>query len=145
MNLDAIRELARIMGEHKLVKLEITEDNIHISLESQPVGASAASSAAAAIPQAPALPAQGGGSGLHELKSPLVGTLYLSSESSAAPFVSEGQGVKKGDTLCMIESMKMLNDIPADIDGTVSKIRIKSGQMVEFDQPLFLIEPNEKE
>lgn len=145
MNLDTIRELARIMGEHKLVKLEITEENTHISLESQPFGASTVSSGTAAIPQAPALPAHGSGSGLHELKSPLVGTVYLSSESSSSPFVSEGQKVKKGDTLCMIESMKMLNDIPTDIDGTVSKICIKSGQMVEFGQPLFLIEPNEKE
>ena len=143
MNLDTVRELARIMGEHKLMKLEITEDSTHISLESQPVGP-AAFSAAAAVPEAPALPASGG-SGLCELKSPLVGTVYLSSEGSAAPFVSEGQKVKKGDTLCMIESMKMLNDIPADIDGTVSKICIKSGQMVDFGQPLFFLEPNEKE
>ena len=76
----------------------------------------------------------------HVLKSPMVGTVYLSAAPGSAPFVSIGQKVKAGDTLCMIEAMKMFNKIEADKSGTVSARLVENEQPVEYDQPLFIIE-----
>lgn len=76
----------------------------------------------------------------HVVKSPMVGTVYLASAPGAEPLVSVGQHVDAGDTLCIVEAMKMFNQIEADRAGTVSQCLIKDGQPVEFDQPLFVIE-----
>lgn len=76
----------------------------------------------------------------HEVKSPMVGTVYLSSSPEANLFVTTGQQVKVGDTLCLIEAMKMFNKIEADKNGVVTKVLVTSGQAVEYGQPLFLIE-----
>ncbi|WP_116963165.1 acetyl-CoA carboxylase biotin carboxyl carrier protein [Fastidiosibacter lacustris] len=75
----------------------------------------------------------------HQVKSPMVGTFYQSPSPGAAPFVTEGQTVKKGDTLCIIEAMKIMNQIEAEITGTVLKIFVSDGTPVEYDQPLFVI------
>lgn len=74
------------------------------------------------------------------MKSPMVGTFYRSASPTAAPFVEEGQTVKEGDTLCIIEAMKMMNQIQADRAGTIKKILVENGSTVEFDQPLFEFE-----
>lgn len=76
----------------------------------------------------------------HELKSPMVGTIYLSSKPGAEPFVSIGQKVKAGDTVCVIEAMKMFNQIEADRSGVISARLVENEQPVEFDQPLFVID-----
>jgi acetyl-CoA carboxylase biotin carboxyl carrier protein len=76
----------------------------------------------------------------HHVKSPMVGTVYLSTAPGSAPFVSVGQKVKMGDTLCLIEAMKMFNKIEADKSGTISARLIENEQPVEYDQPLFIIE-----
>ena len=76
----------------------------------------------------------------HHVKSPMVGTVYLSAAPGSAPFVSVGQKVKMGDTLCIIEAMKMFNKIEADKAGTISARLIENEQPVEYDQPLFIIE-----
>lgn len=78
---------------------------------------------------------------MHEIRSPMVGTLYLAPSPEAAPFVSPGQKIKAGDTLCIIEAMKMFNEIEADKTGTIAEILVKNGEPVEYDQPLFMIEP----
>lgn len=76
----------------------------------------------------------------HILKSPMVGTVYLASSPGAEPFVKIGQKINKGDTLCIIEAMKMFNKVEADVDGVVSACLVENGQPVEFEQKLFVIE-----
>ncbi|MDY5995722.1 MAG: acetyl-CoA carboxylase biotin carboxyl carrier protein, partial [Succinivibrio sp.] len=91
-----------------------------------PAPAPAAAPAASAAPDAAKL-----------MKSPMVGTFYRSASPTAAPFVEEGASVKEGDTLCIIEAMKMMNQIQADRSGVIKKILVENGSTVEFDQPLF--------
>jgi acetyl-CoA carboxylase biotin carboxyl carrier protein len=90
--------------------------------------------AAAPPPEAPAAPTG------HTLKSPMVGTFYRSPSPGAPSFVEVGQAVNKGQTLCIIEAMKLLNEIESDASGTVKAILVDNGQPVEYGQPLFLIE-----
>ena len=89
----------------------------------------------AAAPSAPAAP-----DAAKLMKSPMVGTFYRSASPTAAPFVEEGTSVKEGDTLCIIEAMKMMNQIQADRSGVIKKILVENGSTVEFDQPLFEFE-----
>jgi len=95
----------------------------------QAAPAAAAPAAAPAAPDAAKL-----------MKSPMVGTFYRSASPTAAPFVEEGASVKEGDTLCIIEAMKMMNQIQADRSGVIKKILVENGSAVEFDQPLFEFE-----
>lgn len=90
----------------------------------------------AAPPPAAAAPAETG----HVIRSPMVGTFYRSSSPGAKPLVEVGQEVKEGDPICIIEAMKIMNEIDADKAGTVTKILVENGQAVEFDQPLLVIE-----
>ena len=100
-----------------------------------PVQAAAPAPAPAAAPAAPAAP-----DAAKLMKSPMVGTFYRSASPTAAPFVEEGASVKEGDTLCIIEAMKMMNQIQADRSGVIKKILVENGSTVEFDQPLFEFE-----
>ena len=97
--------------------------------------ATPAPAAPAAAPAASATPNEA-----KLMKSPMVGTFYRSASPTAAPFVEEGQAVKEGDTLCIIEAMKMMNQIQADRAGVIKKILVENGSTVEFDQPLFEFE-----
>ncbi len=97
--------------------------------------AAPAANAPAAAPSAPAAP-----DAAKLMKSPMVGTFYRSASPTAAPFVEEGTSVKEGDTLCIIEAMKMMNQIQADRSGVIKKILVENGSTVEFDQPLFEFE-----
>ena len=99
-----------------------------------PAVANAAPAPQAAAPEA--APAEPTG---HVVKSPMVGTFYRSSAPGSPPFVEVGSVVKEGDTLCIIEAMKLLNEIDADASGTVRQILVENGQAVEFGQPLFII------
>lgn len=78
-------------------------------------------------------------SNLVEVKSPIVGTFYRQPSPDAHPFVEEGKSVKTGETLCILEAMKMMNPLESEINGTIEKILVNSGDLVEFDQPLFLV------
>ncbi|SFS89480.1 acetyl-CoA carboxylase biotin carboxyl carrier protein [Succinivibrio dextrinosolvens] len=98
----------------------------------------AAPAAAAPAPAPAAAPAAPDAAKL--MKSPMVGTFYRSASPTAAPFVEEGASVKEGDTLCIIEAMKMMNQIQADRSGVIKKILVENGSAVEFDQPLFEFE-----
>lgn len=100
-----------------------------------PVQADAAAPAPAAAPAVSAAP-----DAAKLMKSPMVGTFYRSASPTAAPFVEEGASVKEGDTLCIIEAMKMMNQIQADRSGVIKKILVENGSTVEFDQPLFEFE-----
>lgn len=100
-----------------------------------PVQAAAAAPAPTAAPAVSAAP-----DAAKLMKSPMVGTFYRSASPTAAPFVEEGTSVKEGDTLCIIEAMKMMNQIQADRSGVIKKILVENGSTVEFDQPLFEFE-----
>lgn len=101
----------------------------------------AAAPAPAAAPAAPAVPAAEAAVDASKLmKSPMVGTFYRSASPTASPFVEVGASVKEGDTLCIIEAMKMMNQIQADRAGVIKKILVENGSAVEFDQPLFEFE-----
>ena len=99
-----------------------------------PVAAAAAAPASVPAPAEAAVPAG------HTVKSPMVGTFYRSSAPGAKPFVEIGDSIKEGDTICIIEAMKILNEIEADKSGTVTQILCENGQAVEYGQPLFIIE-----
>lgn len=141
---DLVRELAAMLNDTGLSEIEVEdgERKIRVSrimtavsapMVAAPAAASAnAPAAAAAAPGAPAISA-------NAMKSPMVGTAYLSPEPDAAPFVSVGQQVKAGDTVLIIEAMKVMNPIVAATSGTVTEILVESGQPVEFDQPLLVI------
>ena len=144
MDIKEIRALADIMRETGLTALEITEKGSTVKLERRGSGAEAAPSQPA--PVLTAAPAAEGPAPVKDswekgtmVKSPTVGVFYTSSSPESEPFVKVGDTVKRGDTLCIIEAMKLMNEIPAEVDGTIAEICASNGQVVEFDQPLFRI------
>ena len=128
------------------INLKQGEEELKITRQKEVVQAVQSVVAAAPIAQAPvvapaAAPAASATPNEAKLmKSPMVGTFYRSASPTAAPFVEEGQAVKEGDTLCIIEAMKMMNQIQADRAGVIKKILVENGSTVEFDQPLFEFE-----
>lgn len=97
---------------------------------------------AAPAPQAAAAkPAAAEGKKYHEVKSPIVGTFYRSPSPDAAPYVEVGSKIKQGGTLCIVEAMKLMNEIESDVSGTIVKINVENGKPVEYGQVLFLVEP----
>lgn len=146
MNIDTalVRELAELLNETGLTEIEVEEDDRKIRVArggavalSAPLAAPVAAPApAAAAPAAEAAPAA---DHANALKSPMVGTAYLAPEPGAANFVSVGQAVKDGDTLLIIEAMKVMNPITAPAAGTIKAILVDNAQPVEFDQPLVVI------
>ena len=151
MDLRKLKTLIDLVSESNVSELEITEaeGKVRIVKSSgapvvmqQPVAMVAAPAAApvAAAPAAPAAEAAPAAPAGHSVKSPMVGTFYRSASPGAKPFVEVGSVVKEGDTICIIEAMKILNEIEADKSGTVTKILSENGQAVEYGQPLFIIE-----
>ena len=146
MDLRKIKTLIELVENSGIAELEIKEGEefVRISRSSTavqhvyaaPQQHAAAAPAAAATPAAPAAPAAPEG---HVVKSPMVGSFYRSPSPGAKPFVDIGQSVNAGDTLCIIEAMKLLNEIEADHSGVIKAILVESGQPVEFGQPLFII------
>jgi acetyl-CoA carboxylase biotin carboxyl carrier protein len=149
MDLRKLKTLIDLVSESNVSELEITEAEGKVRIVKgggavvqqfvaapmqAPVAAQAAP-AAAAVAELPA-PAQTG----HIVKSPMVGTFYRAASPGAKPFIEVGAQVKEGDTICIIEAMKILNEIEADKSGTVTRILGENGQAVEYGQPLFVIE-----
>lgn len=133
-----IRKYAELMKELGLTGLEITEDNKVVRLERTiPVSVQQFSPTEQA--QSLAHTTANTGSDYMSVKSPIVGLFYASPAENAEPYVSVGDHVKKGQTLCIIEAMKLMNEISADEDGVISEICVTNGQMVEYGTELFLI------
>ena len=132
-----IRKYAQLMKELELTGLEITEDNQVVRLErSVSPSAAAAEPAACPAPPAPGAPET---DVCHSVTSPIVGLFYAAPAENAAPYVSLGDRVNKGQTLCIVEAMKLMNEITADDDGVIDKICAANGQMVEYGTELFRI------
>jgi acetyl-CoA carboxylase biotin carboxyl carrier protein len=147
MDIRKVKKLIELLEESQVAEIEIHEgeESIRISrLQAvAPVAAApvpvAAQVAAAPVPAAVTVPAEPAKPDGHTVTSPMVGTFYEASSPGAKPFVEVGQQVNVGDTLCIIEAMKMLNQIEADKAGTVSARLVENGQPVEFGQSLFVI------
>lgn len=150
MNLRQIRELVRLLESSGLSVLEIEENDLRVRLEkgqtaglAQPVSAALPQAVPATLPvevaPAPAPVADGtvDFNRLKEVKSPLVGIFYAAPSPGAEPFAGVGSKVKKGDVLCVVEAMKLMNEITADTDGEVIDVCVQNGQVVEFGQILF--------
>lgn len=135
MNEAEIRKYAMLMQELGLTGLEVKENVGVVRLERAGAAAPAAS-AAAAEPVAAQSPAPSAGL---LIRSPMVGVFYAAPTEDSEPFIKEGDHVKKGDTLCVIEAMKLMNEIPAEQDGIITGILAKNGQTVEYGTPLFQI------
>ncbi|MCG7897442.1 MAG: acetyl-CoA carboxylase biotin carboxyl carrier protein [Candidatus Thiodiazotropha weberae] len=151
MDIRKVKKLIELLEESDVAEIEIHEgeESVRISRNSStpaplaaPVAAPAAAAAAPAAPAAapavesePSEEIQG-----HAVRSPMVGTFYRSPSPGSKPFVEEGQQVSVGDTLCIIEAMKILNQIESDKTGTVRKILVDNGQPVEYNEPLYIID-----
>lgn len=162
MDLRSIRKLLEIVQAHDIAEIEIKEGdtNIRITKQKEPVimqapaqqvvqaavpaPAPVAAPAAESTPTASAAPAAKSEAPAEEsgfvVKSPMVGTFYAAPAPDADPFVQVGDRVNVGDTLCIIEAMKIMNPIEAEVSGTVKKILVQNAEPVEFGQPLFIIE-----
>jgi acetyl-CoA carboxylase biotin carboxyl carrier protein len=156
MDTRRIKKLIELVKETGIGELEVKsgDESVRINCQTE-IGVTPTIQAAAAPPAAMAqaiptvetpaaesAPSKQHAEG-HHVKSPMVGTVYLSSTPGDKPFVAIGDSVKIGDTLCLIEAMKMFNKIEADMSGTISARLIENQQPVEYDQPLFIIEASE--
>lgn len=146
---DLIRQLADLLTEKDLSEIEVEDNDRRVVVKRKltaavaaPVAAAPAAAAASAPIAAPAAPAPVADAGSHPgtVKSPMVGTVYLSAEPGAAPFAAVGAQVNAGDTLVIIEAMKVMNPIAAPRAGTVKQVLVQNAQPVEFDQPLVIVE-----
>ena len=152
MDIRTIKKLIELLEQSGIAELEVKqgEESVRISrngtqavqalpqqlaVNLPPPAAAATAAPAAAEPAAPAEPKG------HALRAPMVGTFYRAPAPGAKPFVEVGQTVRAGQTLCIIEAMKMLNQIEADRAGVIIEALVDNGQPVEFDQPLFIIDP----
>ncbi len=153
MDLRKLKTLIDLISESNVSELEITEAEgkvrivksgttvVQQYMAAAPVPAAAAPAAAAtAAPELPAPVAAAEEPAGHQVKSPMVGTFYRASSPGAKSFVEVGNVVQEGDTICIIEAMKILNEIEADKSGTVTRVLCENGQAVEYGQPLVVIE-----
>lgn len=151
MDIRKVKKLIELLDESGIAELEITEgeDSVRISRYAQggqvvhaapamaPAPQAAAAPAAPVAAAAPAAPAEEDG---YEVSAPMVGTYYSAAAPGSAPFVQVGDRVNEGDTLCIIEAMKMMNQIEAEVSGTIKSIRVQNGDAVEYGQTLFTID-----
>ncbi len=148
LNMDEIRAVAELFDQHALTELEFENENIRVRLSK--AAAVPVYSAATSAPPAPMPPASGVGTtapaaetavdadaGLHKIVSPIVGTFYRSPGPDKDSYVSEGSRVTPESTVCIVEAMKLMNEIQAEVAGEVVKIYVENGQPVEYGQPLF--------
>ncbi len=164
MDIRKVKKLIELLDESGIAEIEITEgeESVRISRHSTGVAASAPvyapapvaapppaspapASAAAPVAAAPAAPVAADDSEGFEVTAPMVGTYYSSSSPGAAAFVQVGDHVNEGDTLCIIEAMKMMNQIEAEVSGNIKSIRVQNGDPVEYGQTIFVIDQRHPE
>ena len=154
MDLSYVEKIIKLISESDVHEIEIQEEGNKIRVTKSNNVAQTYQFAAPVLPgqhPPPAgppfpaphteMPAPPPPSTLHEIRSPIVGTFYRSPAPDAAPFVQVGSSIETGAVLCIVEAMKLMNEIESDIAGKVVKIIVENGQPVEYDQPLFLVEP----
>jgi acetyl-CoA carboxylase biotin carboxyl carrier protein len=147
MDLRKLKKLIDLVQESGIAELEITEGEEKVkivkgggvSISQTPLAAPPPAPAAEARPAAAAVAEPATGQEGHVLKAPMVGTFYRSASPDAKPFIEVGQTIKEGQTICIVEAMKLMNEIEADASGVVKAILVENGQPVEYGQPLFII------
>ncbi len=151
MNLKEMKEMLQLMAEHGLSEIEIEKDGLKIKFKKGHNGAvyreEIPSMQSMVVPMptvveksSQALAPEASDANLHMIKSPMVGTFYASPAPDQPYYTGPGKKIKEGDVLCIIEAMKLMNEIKAEVSGTVLEVLVKNGQPVEFDQPLFKIQ-----
>lgn len=146
MDIKLIKELMNEFKESDLTKIKLKSDEFEFELERTVQMVPMVQPSITPVPQQVAtaqinIEASGESKAIsgNQIKSPMVGTFYLSSAPDKPPFVQVGSKVKKGDTICIIEAMKLMNEVEADRDGEIVEILVENEAMVEFDQPMFII------
>jgi acetyl-CoA carboxylase biotin carboxyl carrier protein len=140
VDLRKLKTLIDLVQQSGIAELEITEGEERVRISrGPPSGAPQAGAPAQVVSLAPAAPAAAAPPEGHVIRSPMVGTFYRSSAPGAKTFVEIGHAVKAGQTLCIIEAMKLLNEIEADRDGVVKAVLVENGQPVEYGEPLFIL------
>ncbi len=159
MDLNYIKKLVKLVAESGVDEIELEEEGKRIRIVKRGSPAAVATAAQSApvleIPlpaHSPGIPGAGGAVGAepfapaapkyHEIKSPIVGTFYRAPAPDAAPFVQVGTEVQPGTVLCIVEAMKLMNEIESDLTGKIVRILVENGQPVEYDQTLFLLDPS---
>ena len=158
MNLSQIQELIKFVSKSGVSEVAIEQKDFKITIKATeakgkvqeviqvampaaaPVVMPAATPAVAAVPS-PAAPAAEAKGNLIEVRSPMIGTFYRSPSPDKPAFIEVGQTIKAGDTVCVIEAMKLFNEIESEVSGTIVKVLVNDSTPVEYDQPLFLVEP----
>jgi acetyl-CoA carboxylase biotin carboxyl carrier protein len=152
-DLKKVRELIQLMKDNDLIEIEIADGDQKIHLKRpQPMAAHFVPSPVPMVPQPAAAPAGDvqkpqpdmavpEDSGLLEIKSPIVGTFYAAPNPEAAPYVKPGDKIKPDTVVCIVEAMKVMNEIKAEVSGTLVEVLVKDGQSVEYGQPLFRVRP----
>jgi len=154
MDISEIRKLIRLVQQSDVTEIEVTEGESTVRISRQSLVATTVAVPQAVAPAATLAPAAtavaaptaiaeapAAENDEHVFKSPMVGTFYAASSPDDDPFVSEGTVVKKGDVLCIVEAMKLMNEIEAEYDGVVEKVLAKNAQPLEYGQPIFVITP----
>ena len=162
MDIRKVKKLIELLDESGIAEIEITEGEESVRISRNPTGVAAAApiympapvaatppaapaAAAAPVAAAPDAPVAADDSEGFEVTAPMVGTYYSSSSPGAAPFVQVGDHVNEGDTLCVIEAMKMMNQIEAEVSGNIKSIRVQNGDPVEYGQTIFVIDQRHPE
>ncbi|MGA0242690.1 MAG: acetyl-CoA carboxylase biotin carboxyl carrier protein [Candidatus Marinamargulisbacteria bacterium] len=153
MDFKKIKKLVSLVETSDISSLSVEEDNLKVEIKREltstvvshplpvvpPAPAAAPVSSSAPLPTTPEPDVD---EGLIEIKSPMVGTFYLTPNPESPPFVATGKSIAKGDVVCIVEAMKLFNEIESEVSGTIETICVENGAPVEFDQPLFLVRPN---
>jgi len=150
MNIKELKEMINLMNENGLLEMEVEKDNVKIKLKKQPSGGFiqevvepakpvlvSSQSLNAETSSPPGTPSPAPDEMI--IRSPMVGTFYVAPSPEAEPYVTQGKSIKVDDVLCIVEAMKLLNEIKSEVNGTVVAILVKNGQALEYDQPLFRI------
>jgi acetyl-CoA carboxylase biotin carboxyl carrier protein len=156
MDLNYIKKLVKLVSESGVDEVEIEEEGKKVRIAKHHASPAPVAPLQMAVPAlevpvhspvpspaaaAPSSPPPAAEAMDHEIKSPIVGTYYRAPAPDAAPFVQVGSAIQPGSVLCIVEAMKLMNEIEADVAGTIVKIMAENGQPVEYDQTLFLVEP----
>jgi acetyl-CoA carboxylase biotin carboxyl carrier protein len=140
---DLVRRIAGVVADVGLTEVEVSWGEVRIRVQRAAVpSAASAASTGVSLPTATATAADGASGTLVTIEAPMVGTFYRASSPTAEPYVREGETVKQGEVLCIIEAMKLMNEIESRLSGRLVKILVENGQAVEYGQALFLIDPH---
>jgi acetyl-CoA carboxylase biotin carboxyl carrier protein len=150
LDLEEIRALIRLVTEAEITELAVDAPHVKVRITKGNSAPSAARPAEPVVsvsvprPGAAGAPADapGTGTGYVPISAPMVGTFYRAPKPNAPPFVSEGDQVETGQIVCILEAMKLFNEIPSDVEGRIARVLVENGTPVEFGQPLFLVDPS---